>query len=77
MNIDREAQQRIEAVRQDQEDNLLQKMNVVGVGVGEKITAGQGTGRPALVGLVEEKVPTPTLVPEDRVPPPSKVWRQM
>lgn len=47
---------------------LLGKAHVVGVGIGQKITAGRATGPLSLVVMVTEKVPAERLSPQDRVP---------
>jgi hypothetical protein len=48
--------------------NLLAKPNVVGVGVGEKISQGRSTGELSVVVLVRQKVPLVGLQPEAVVP---------
>lgn len=50
------------------EDELLQKPNVVGVGVGLRQKGGAYTDEIALVVMVRKKVPTIELEPEDRIP---------
>jgi hypothetical protein len=47
---------------------LLQKANVVGVGVGLRQKGGAYTDEIALVVMVRKKVPTIELEPEDRIP---------
>lgn len=49
-------------------DYLLQKPNVIGVGVGLKKVQGMFTHKPCLVVLVSHKVPADELEPEDRIP---------
>lgn len=49
-------------------DELMQKKNVVGVGVGLSKVAGDFTQDPALVVLVEKKVPLDELSEKDRIP---------
>ncbi len=63
-----EAQQRAEAVRRAHLSELLNKANVVGVGVGLRERGGFGTDEVALVVLVRRKVPGHQLAPEDRLP---------
>ena len=58
---------------------LMAKPNVVGVGIGYKVVAGQTTDVLATVVMVSEKPPTAGLSPEDRIPPavggvPTDVW---
>jgi hypothetical protein len=49
-------------------DQLMQLPNVVGVGVGSKITAGQDTGRYCLTVLVSSKLPAGYLRENDAIP---------
>lgn len=46
-----------------------ERANLVGVGVGVKWTGGEPTGRPAVLALVTQKLPSAALLPRDRVPP--------
>ena len=59
---------RILAVKQVYEDELLSKPNVVGVAIGYSQIGGQTTDKLALVVLVTNKVPQTTLKPEDQIP---------
>lgn len=52
---------------------LLDKMNVVGVGVGTKIKGGEDTGEPAVKILVSQKLPLADLTQDDMIP--SRVGR--
>jgi len=54
-------------VKQAHEQELLDKANVLGVGVGLQDVAGGGE-RVAVVVLVRRKVPLAQLAPEDRIP---------
>ena len=45
------------AVKEDVKKGFLEKPNVVGVGVGYKITGGEQTDELAVVALVEKKKP--------------------
>jgi hypothetical protein len=49
-------------------DSFLKRPNVVGVGVGYKITKGVQTSKVAVVALVEKKKPLSALAREDRLP---------
>lgn len=62
------ATDRILAVKQVHEDDLLAKPNVVGVAIGYRQTSGQITDTLALVVMVTHKVPQSTLDPEDQIP---------
>ena len=62
------ATNRILAVKQVYEDELLSKPNVVGVAIGYRQTGGQTTDTLALVVMVTNKVPQNTLNPEDQIP---------
>ncbi len=50
------------------ENELLAKANVVGVGIGEKIKGGLSTGRLCLKIYVEKKIPKKELSKEDLIP---------
>lgn len=50
------------------ENELLAKANVVGVGIGEKIKGGLSTGRLCLKVYVEKKIPKKELSKEDLIP---------
>jgi len=50
------------------EDAMMRKKNVVGLGIGVKITNGVPTGKPALVTYVTSKKPLETLEEEDVIP---------
>lgn len=50
------------------EDGLLDKDNVVGVGIGYKITDGKQTTKPSVMVLVSSKMPTDLLGRSDTVP---------
>ncbi len=69
MQINKQTLRKIEDVRQKYQDALLAKGNVVGLGIGEKITNGQQTGKPALVVFVETKAPRTTLTSANLVEP--------
>lgn len=62
------ATNRILAVKQVYEDELLSKPNVVGVAIGYRQTGGQTTDTLTLVVMVTNKVPQNTLDPEDQIP---------
>jgi hypothetical protein len=50
-------------------DDLMEKENVVGVGVGLRKVRGEQTNEICIVVMVTHKVPLAKLKPEDRVPP--------
>lgn len=58
----------IYAVKSMQEDSLLKKSNVVGVGIGYKETQGSITEEQSVVVLVEKKIPITQLKAGDTVP---------
>lgn len=62
------ATNRILAVKQVYEDELLSKPNVVGVAIGYRQTGGRTTDTLALVVMVTKKVLQNTLDPEDQIP---------
>ena len=55
-------------VKRAHEKALLAKANVVGVGVGYRLSQGQRTETIALVVMVRHKVPASRLRPEDVIP---------
>lgn len=59
---------RAQEVKRAHEIELLEKANVVGVGVGLRTRQGRQTGEVALVVMVTRKVPRAQLAPEDVVP---------
>jgi len=64
-----EAYQKAIAVQEKYEEDLLNKANVEGVGVGLRMRAGKLTDEVVLVVMVTRKVPRAQLAPEDFVPP--------
>lgn len=69
MDADRdELIQRIQAVKQAREEELLAKANVVGVGVGLRQRRNERLNEPALIVLVSKKVPRTQLAEADFVP---------
>jgi hypothetical protein len=60
--------ERAQAVKQLYETELLNKANVIGVGMGLKHIRGQRTDAPAIVVMVTNKVPGHMLAPEDVIP---------
>jgi hypothetical protein len=62
------ATDRILAVMQVHENDLLSKPNVVGVAIGYRQTSGRTTDTLALVVMVTHKLPQSTLDPEDQIP---------
>ncbi len=68
MNEQQEKIQRIQAVKAAHEAELLAKANVVGVGIGFRQQQQTRTDDVVLVVLVEQKVPSAQLAPEDVIP---------
>src|SRR3989338_8989999 len=60
---------KISRVLKRSEARLLEKRNVVGIGIGEKIKDGKRTGRTCLKVYVEKKVAKEKLSKQDLVPP--------
>jgi hypothetical protein len=60
--------QRAAQVKEQYEQSLLAKENVVGVGVGIRKRAGEYTGEVALIVMVRRKLPASELSPEDLLP---------
>ena len=60
--------ERLKAVKTTYETALMQKANVVGVGIGLRQVAGKLTGEPAIVVSVTDKVPMELLDPSDVIP---------
>ena len=59
---------RIKAVKEAYEGELLQKANVVGVGIGLRERGGEFTQEPAIIVSVTHKVDWRTLDPQDVIP---------
>lgn len=62
------ALERVRAVKNAHEHELMQKANVVGVGVGLQQRGGERTGEIALVVMVRQKVPRDQLAANDVIP---------
>lgn len=60
--------ERIRAVKQAHEKALLDKANVVGVGIGLRQRGGTRTDQMVLVVMVKRKVPRHLLAPADVIP---------
>lgn len=60
--------ERLKAIKDAHEAELLRKPNVVGVGIGLRQRDGEITGEPAIVVSVTEKVPFSQLAPDDAIP---------
>ena len=60
--------ERVKAVKHAHEHELMQKPNVIGVGVGLRQIGGQQTDELAVVVLVTHKLPSIQLAPEDTIP---------
>ncbi len=59
---------RLRRIKARHEAELMQKANVVGVGIGLRKEAGRLTDEPAIIVSVTHKVPLAALSPEDLVP---------
>jgi len=59
---------RIRAAKEKFEAFLLKRANVIGVGIGKKIVAGEETDEPAVIVFVEQKLPEAQLRKKDIVP---------
>jgi hypothetical protein len=62
------AYQKVMAVKEKYEEDLLNRANVDGVGVGLRMRGGELTDEVVLVVMVTRKVPRTQLAPEDFVP---------
>ena len=63
-----EARQRAEKVKEQFEDQLMSKANVVGVGVGFRRQRSTWTHEIAIVVMVSQKIPINLLPANDRLP---------
>jgi len=63
-----ESYQKAMVVKEKHEEALLNKANVMGVGVGLRMRAGELTDEVVLVVMVTRKVPRTQLAPDDFVP---------
>lgn len=68
MAISEEQLERLRRVRTRHESELMQKANVVGVGIGFRRRGGKPTDEPAIVVSVTHKVPRSMLDARDVVP---------
>jgi len=59
---------RVRAVKAAYEQELMQKPNVVGVGIGMRRRGGRSTGELSIVVSVTRKVPPEKLLPQDVIP---------
>ncbi len=59
---------KVQQIRQNYQDWLMSKANVVGVGVGIRHEQGKPTGEPVLVVMVSQKVPKEQLDAQDLIP---------
>ncbi|MBN1878110.1 MAG: hypothetical protein JXA33_28065 [Anaerolineae bacterium] len=66
--INKEKLLRAQTVKARYETMLMQKPNVVGVGVGLYMQHGTYTNEPAVIVNVTRKVPKETLDPDERIP---------
>ena len=61
--------ERIKAIKDRYQDELLKKKNVVGLGIGYKEVGGQKTDQLSLVVMVRKKEPHSQQNPQDIIPP--------
>ena len=61
--------ERAEQAQAKYQDMLLALPHVVGVGVGYATVSGQATTEPALIVMVDSKVPSDGLAPAELIPP--------
>lgn len=66
---DAERHARIAQVKQDATQRLLAIPEVVAVGIGPKIVAGEATGEPAIRVFLRRKLPADQVPPEELIPP--------
>jgi hypothetical protein len=62
------AQARVRAIKNAYTKELMEKANVVGVGIGLRQQGSVRTGEVALVVMVSQKVPSDQLSPDDVIP---------
>ena len=67
MDIDAQLSQ-AKVVKQKYESSILQKRNVVGIGIGFRQKDGRYTDEVAIIIQVEQKIPSPHLTPNDLLP---------
>ena len=60
--------ERATEVKRRNQEELLSKANVVGVGIGFEYKGGQKTDRVAIVVMVRRKLPVAQLAPRDVIP---------
>lgn len=60
--------ERAKQVKMAYQETLLQKANVVGVGIGYAQRSQQATNEICLVVMVSQKLPDEALPPDDRIP---------
>ena len=67
--MDIEAQlSQAKTVKQKYESRILQKRNVVGIGIGFRQKGGHYTDEVAIIIQVQQKIPSPHLTPNDLLP---------
>lgn len=66
--MNEDMQQKISDVQARHADTLMQKANVVGIGIGFRHKGGRRTDEMALIVMVNKKVHESQLAPDDRVP---------
>ncbi|MCA9912961.1 MAG: hypothetical protein KC496_06415 [Anaerolineae bacterium] len=67
--MDDETRQHLTEVQAKYSELLMSKANVIGVGIGYARVNGELTDVPAIVALVQNKLPLSALATEDIIPP--------
>jgi hypothetical protein len=67
--MDKETEAQLTDIQARYAPELMSKPNVVGVGIGLAKECDEYTAEPAIVVMVEKKVPEEELAPEARIPP--------
>jgi len=60
--------EKVQAVKVDNQESLMQKQNVVGVGIGQIQSQGSTTKQVGIIVMVSQKIAEDFLAPQDRIP---------
>ncbi len=60
--------EKVQAVKETYQEALLEKQNVIGVGIGQIHTDGKRTNQVGIIVMVSQKIPDEMLAPQDRIP---------